>query len=329
MGNDLQSSGRQRAKLWSYPRHEAFESKLRERVARYFNKKGYPVQKKYPFILKERKSWPSNIILQEVVDYINAEKDLRAKQRIGFPLHKYLHHGLSSQALLFNLIGPLIIRNDFAAIIRLIANKSIDWPQGKITAHFEVEDRQVFNENYGQPTSIDLEVNNDSGPTLFIEAKFAESEFGGCSVFNRGDCDGRNPLDRLHFCYLHHIGRKYWDLMDKHEILTNEWKNSPICPLSCYYQFYRELLFATHKKGYFILLHDERSPTFFCKGQDGKRGIFAFLVSMLPESLKSNIIDISIQEMFQAISMSGKHYDWTSEFSEKYGMACKESILPP
>jgi hypothetical protein len=35
------------------------------------------------------------------------------EQRKGgnnFPLHKYIQHGLNSQALLFNLIGPLLTR---------------------------------------------------------------------------------------------------------------------------------------------------------------------------------------------------------------------------
>ncbi len=222
--------------------------------------------------------------------------------------------------MLFNLVGPLVTRNNLEPIISVIKAKGIDWQGSNVTGHFEVEDRNVFNEDYGQPTSIDLVVENESGPKLFIEAKFVEREFGGCSVFGRGDCDGRNPVRNFSLCYLHHIGRKYWDLIREHQILNQAWMASPVCPLANYYQFFREMLFALHQRGLFILLHDERNPTFSCKGPDGVRGIFTFLVSMLPKELRSSVIEISTKELFQSILKSGRHTDWIGEFAEKYGM---------
>jgi POLQ-like helicase len=322
----LTNSIRQRANCWPFPRHDVFELELRHRVASFFRNKGYQVQKKYPFILAEWKQWSSNIILSEVTDFINREKEERVNQRIGFPLHKYLHHGLSSQAMLFNLVGPLITRLDFEPIRKTILAKGIGWHGHNIRASFEVEDRKVFNEDQGQPTSIDIVVENDSDRSLFIEAKFVEREFGGCSVFHRGDCDGRNPSKSMSLCYLHHIGRKYWDLIKEYQILNQAWIDGPICPLASYYQFFRELLFALHHDGVFVLLYDARNPTFSCDGPDGTRGIFAFLVSMLPSNFRSRVIGITIQELFQAVCTDPIHADWVSEFAEKYGISCTGEI---
>ena len=82
----------------------------------------------------------------------------------------------------------------------------------------EYEDRSIFKEDQGQPTSIDLVITSpDDVPEIFIEAKFVEQEFGGCSVFQSGDCDGRNPAVNHELCYLHHIGRQYWSLMQQNQ----------------------------------------------------------------------------------------------------------------
>lgn len=320
----MQTSSRNRAISWPYPRHEDFESELRGRAAAFFRARGYPVRKKYPFILADWEQWPSNIILGNVAAYVRREKEHRAEQGIGFPLHHYLHHGLSSQAMLFNLVGPLVLENDFEPIRSVLAAKGTAWGGDVVSARFEIEDRTVFNEAYGQPTSVDVVVSDGTSSDLFVEAKFVEREFGGCSVFKRGDCDGRNPSERFSLCYLHHIGRTYWPLLQSHGILTPAWSASPVCPLSVYYQFFREVLFALHRNGLFVLLHDERNPTFCCSGPDGDRGLFPFLVAMLPPEIRSRVISISVQDVFQAVvtgsGRDGRHKDWTGAFAEKYGM---------
>ena len=134
-----------------------------------------------------------------------------------FPLHKYLHHGLSSQAMAFNLIGPLITRNDYEPLIQIIQENGIENGKHIDSAIFEYEDRSVFNEDSGQPTSIDIVLTDSKRtPVFFIESKLVEKEFGGCSVFSEGDCNGENPISNKEQCYLHFIGRKYWELMDKY-----------------------------------------------------------------------------------------------------------------
>ena len=103
----------------------------------------------------------------------------------------------------------------------------------------------IFIEDTGQPTSIDLAIRGQAGSrTLFVEAKLVEKEFGGCSVFENGDCDGRNPSEDFELCYLHHLGRRYWELLDKHGFLNRSAFSGRVCPLASYYQFFRELLFA-------------------------------------------------------------------------------------
>ena len=226
----MKGSPQQRADSWPYARHEVFESKLRKQAAAFFRKKGYAVQAKYAYILADLADWPRNILLKEVADYIVDEKKRREEQRVGFPLHKYLHHGLSSQAMLFNLVGPLVVRNDLEPVLAVVRQPGIWRSRAKAVARFEVEDRGVFNEDFGQPTSIDLVVEQEGSRKLFIEAKFVEREFGGCSVFSRGDCDGRNPGSDISSCYLQHIGRKYWALMQKHGVLTEPWQDESGLP---------------------------------------------------------------------------------------------------
>jgi POLQ-like helicase len=114
-------SSRSLANTWPYPRHMAFEKQLRTAAQNWFKNKGYPVRPKMPYLLDSWDNWSRNIILPEVADYVKKERAERATIK-GFPLHKYIHHGLSSQAMLFNLIGPLIVRQDLNPL-RLLSSK--------------------------------------------------------------------------------------------------------------------------------------------------------------------------------------------------------------
>jgi hypothetical protein len=250
-------NSRQKSKEWIYPRHSKFEEELRNSSSEWFLKNGFNVHSKMPYCLDSLENWKNNIILSEVANYIENFKNDREKDSKPFPLHKYAHHGLSSQAMVFNLIGPLITRNDLSPLTDLLEAKGIS--DNIVDAQFEYEDRDVFNEDTGQPTSIDLvlfDINNK--PKVFIESKFVEAEFGGCSVFTKGDCAGGNPINDLQECFLHFIGRKYWDLIEKHGF-KEKLGNEKICILVNYYQFFREILLSIEKDGVFVLLYDERS----------------------------------------------------------------------
>ena len=315
----VDGSSRRRALQWPYQSHEKYEVLLREAAHIWYAGKGIQTQPKYPYILSEWSSWPKNIIVPEVVTYIAGQREQCQAERKPFPLHKFVHHGLSSQALLFNLIGPMVVRHDLAPLLTALAAAGVTWPAGDATATFELADRTVFNEDTGQPTSIDLvlEGNKASHP-LFVECKFVEREFGGCSVFARGDCEGRNPVGNLSECYLHFLGRRYWDRLDQHGFLDTPLFSSAICPLATYYQFFREVLFALHKSGYFVLLYDERNPTFVRGGSSSGRGLLPFLLSTLPETAQPHVKSLTIQSLFEAIVEGGRQSDWTDDFAEKY-----------
>ena len=314
-------SSRALARTWPYPRYEPFERELRQTAKDWFKDKGFPVHRRYAFVLDDLKNWRRNIILSDVGDYIESEMLRRQKNRQGFPLHKYVHHGLSSQAMLFNLVGPLIVRNDLSPLEQALAAKGVTWPTGQVEAVLEEEDRDVFNEDSAQPTSIDLVIRSEDGSAgIFIECKFVEKEFGGCSVFGRGNCDGQNPASQFERCYLHHIGRKYWTHMGANGLLVGPLKDSPICPLANYYQFFREVLFALSKGGVFVLLHDPRNPTFVADGPYGQRGLLPFLTSLLPANVRSKVKAVTVQDVFEAVKKSGRHNDWTDEFAAKYGL---------
>jgi len=262
-----------------------------------------------------------NLICEDVADYIRQEQE-RHLGEDSFPLHKYLHHGLSSQAMAFNLIGPLVVRNDLEPLKIAIERLGVEWPGGDVEAVFEHDDRSVFNEDNGQPTSIDI-ILSGSCNSLFIEAKLVEREFGGCSVFAGGDCEGRNPYpDRLGECYLHHIGRKYWQRLEELGFSEAALANGEICPFANYYQFFREAMFAFAKQGTFILLHDARNPAFLRSTDDGMAhgGLWPFLYEAIPQNLRHRVGRLTIQMIVGAIQESGGHEDWIGDFKKKYGL---------
>lgn len=305
---------------WSFPRHRDYERELRKTAASWFADKSLDVQRKYAYILVKHDLWPQNIILPEVIRYIQGEKKRSEEQKKSYPLHRYLHHGLSSQAMLFNLVGPLIVRQDFEPLKIAFEHQGIPWPVGKITAEFEFDDRSVFNENRGQPTSIDLLIRNESSdPKIFVEAKLVEKEFGGCSLFAGGDCDGRNPAKDFSKCFLHHIGRSYWALMKKHGFLDGPLTQDNTCIMASYYQFFREVLLAFESEGSFVLLCDRRSPAFAYGDGDAQRGLFPFLASLLPQPARDRVKLVAIQDIVSAIRKTKRH-EWIGEFEKKYGI---------
>lgn len=311
----------QRARTWPYKRYGEFERELRKAAAEWFSRKGFKTHPRRSYSLRTRDDWPQNIICPDVVDYIRQE----AERHLGknpFPLHQYIHHGLSSQAMVFNLIGPLIVRGDLEPLRNALERSGIAWPGADVTAEFEYDDRGVFNEDSGQPTCFDVALFGQGRP-VFIESKLVEREFGSCSVFLRGDCDGRNPfLYGLDGCYLHHIGRQYWNRMTEFGFQEANLSSGHICPLSAYYQFFRELLFAFTKGGCFVLLHDERNPAFLKVSKGRKEaGLWSFLTTSVPARLAPNVGRVTIQQVADTIDESGRHHDWIGEFKAKYGIA--------
>lgn len=310
-------SSKQRAKNWPTPRHTEFVKTLRKASGKWFNEKNFKVHSKMPYCLDDYENWSKNIILEEVADYIKMRKSVAESSQEPYPLHKYIHHGLSSQAMLFNLTGPLITRNDLSVLSQLFKQKGI--PTNFDGAKYEFADRTVFNEDTGQPTSIDLVLTEGNTPCVFIESKFVETEFGGCSVFADGDCAGENPVNKLGNCFLHFIGRKYLDKLEQHNF-TDKLKNEMLCPLINHYQFFREILFSIDKQGYFVLLYDERSTVFNYTVNNAPIGLMPLLMQFIPEEHKSKIAMITVQEVVEAIKDSGRHNDWIEEFELKYGL---------
>lgn len=114
-------------------------------------------------MLASRRDWQQNIILPEDTDYIEEEMAIRNLRCVGFARHNSLHHGLSSQTMIFNLLGPLVVRNDLELLKPIFEDQGISWPSDLCKASFEYENRAVFNEDYGQPTSIDWILRSDPG----------------------------------------------------------------------------------------------------------------------------------------------------------------------
>jgi len=313
-------SSRRLSQTWPFERHNKFERKLRSAASKWFSSRGFTTQINKSYCLKSYEEWYQNIICTDVVDYIRNENE-RYKGKEPFPLHKSLHHGLSSQAMLFNLLGPLIVRDDLEPLQIAIERAGTTWPAGKVSYRFECSDRTVFNEDIGQPTSIDLAISGKIS-NLFIEAKLVEKEFGICSIYKGDDCDGRNPIKYgFDGCYLHHIGRRYWEWMEEFGFDKTVPSTGSICPFVSYYQFFREVLFSLVKGGNLVLLDDERSPTFFKDTEDGKEsGLWPFLIGSAPTGYSSDFGRITIQQLVSIIDDSRRHNDWINKFKIKYGI---------
>jgi len=343
-GKEMTNKQLQRAaaRTWPYGTHRGYEAGLRRAAALWFAGKGAQTAPGRPYCLARHDMWRENIILPEVADYVAAEHARRQGDN-GFPLHQWVHHGLSSQAMVFNLIGPLIVRGDLGPLQVAVGRAGIGWPGGTARACFEHSDCAMFNEDPGHPTSIDVVVEGQGG-NLYIESKMVERGFGGCSVFADGDCEGMNPYpDRPGACYLHHIGRKYWTMMAEMGFgmgaggpgprcgqvadpnvgpmagSSPNLTTGPVCPFASYYQFYREVMFAIASGGSFVLLHDDRNPAFL-KTADGHppRGLWPFLVDSIPPNLRDRVGRITMQSVVQAIDESGRHADWIGDFRAKY-----------
>jgi hypothetical protein len=303
-----------------FARYRDYRKSVAATAAAWFKARGLSVSPKYPYCLAAREQWTHNIVLPEVVEYVEQQRRLRAACCQSFALHKYVHHGLSSQAMLFNLVGPLIVRNDLHPLRTAFTAAGIPWPAGTIRASLEIEDRQMFNERQAQPTSIDLVLEGEAAPALFVEAKFVEQEFGGCSVFEDGDCSGLNPANAFNRCYLHRIGRTYWERLDQLGFLTSAMTEGSICPLANYYQFFREVVFAIQKGGHFVLLFDGRSPVFFRAGAEGDAGLMLLLSAFVPEEHCARLHAVTIQAVASAVRQTGRHADWIGSFEAKYGL---------
>lgn len=272
-----------------------------------------------PYCLAQHEDWHDNIIDDEAIRFVENEIERNRQARTPFPLHKYVHHGLSSQVMLFNLVGPMAGRKDIRPLKLTLAEVGVPWPEGD-RVEMEYEDRDVFDERQVQPTSIDLVLGDPNVPNaIFIECKLVETGFGGCGVFADGDCDGANPSDDYELCYLHRVGRRYLNHMHVQGLLDTKLATDTYCAFVNHYQFYRELLMTLDKQGYFVLLGDARSPVFLTEDETGRRGLWRLLVSLLPDEIKSRVAFIPIHRIIEHAEEIGGH-DWTVAFRKKYGL---------
>ena len=300
---------------------DAFVNGLRRAAAAWFAERGYQVDPKHPYCLADHDDWPQNIIDKKVVEYVEHWRD---KRRLCTgkepPLHKYLHHGLSSQAMVLNLVGPLIVGNDLSPLLSVLEAHGMSHLDGHVTPVLEYEDISVFREVGHQPTSLDLVLKDQSGPRVFVEAKLSEPGFGGCSVHHRGACDGQNPVSDLSRCYLHQKKKRlYWKLLDEQGFLDGPIADDPFCVLAEHYQFFRELCFAIHFGGRFVVLADERNPSFFGSDAATDHGLIGSLLRMVPAGLHAQVSQVSVQQVVAAIKGMGRP-PWISEFEAKYGL---------
>lgn len=180
---------------WQYDSFQAFRKQQNKIATQYFTNKGFQVQPKKTYSLSGRTEWSKNIILESVYQYIDVKKSEAKDNKDAYHLHKDLHHGLSSQAMLFNLFGDAVVKKDYKFFQEVFQSTGIQI-DSKYELKFEHCDRKTFIEKTQQPTSFDFAVYDKTGihKNIFVEAKYVETEFGGCSAIKGGECDGLNPI---------------------------------------------------------------------------------------------------------------------------------------
>jgi hypothetical protein len=303
-----------------YRERAAFERRLRQVAAEWLKARGFPQRPRTPYVLEGRDRWRDNIIVPEVARYIEAKLSTETSAGRRHSLHRWVHDGLSSQAMLFNLVGPLIVTGDFSPLRQAFVAAGLPFPVGQVCAEFEYQDPGVFSERVPQPTSIDLMVaGRTDRARLFVEAKLTERGFGGCSVFGRKGCDGSNPAADVAKCYLHQAGRLYWEVLRQQGFTDGLTAGHRRCVLADHYQFFREVCFALAKGGVFVLLMDERNPLFAHRRSDQEPNLMDRLCGMVPANLRERVTKISVQQIVAAIKESPDHR-WVAAFEEKYGL---------
>ena len=101
-----------------------FIKQQRLKAGKYFESMGASVKDRTPYLLRSHDDWPRNIIVPEVAAFIAD----RIQRREGhFALHTYVHHGLSSQAFLWNLLGPLAAGGRVDILTEIVA---LAFPEG-------------------------------------------------------------------------------------------------------------------------------------------------------------------------------------------------------
>ena len=305
--------------------YKAFETELQTAAAAWFSKKGHAVREGMDYCLSEPYLWHHNIILPEVVRLIHRTSQTWKARNPGLDgcLHGFLYHGLSSQAMGFNLLGPLVVRKDLGPLKDAFTAIGGKWPLSSPYSHFEYFNRRVFGERHGVPTCLDFALTNRN-TGLFIEVTLAEPGFDGCSFHKDGLCDGKNPcaFGKIAECPLTLKGRTYWERMEKFGLGEAALIDGDTCPFVNHYQFFQELMFALASGGVFTLLYDERSPVFIRRDCDGNLvgGLCKRLSEVLPKHVWSRVAALSVQGVVLAIEATGRHKDWIGSFKEKYGI---------
>lgn len=329
-------------------RHRTFRRPLEHAASRFFRDRGVPTIRSRPYIPLQPSrraaaaaaedpipsaSWHVNMLDAEVISAIEGWRCATEELQGNVALHGFLHHGLSSQAMAFNLVGHLLARDDVDALEGAFAAVGVPWPGPGATATLEYEDRAVFHEKQNQPTSIDLVIRPKSGasnPSIFVEVKLVEEGFGGCSQVQSRQgrpavCSGDNPLRALggcaSVCPLSRIGRTYWQRLEEQGVLTEAHRAASRCPMADDYQFFRELGFALHRGGHFVLLVDARNPAFVAQPDDPARaGARDRLTKDLPAAIRANVRLVTVQDAVEAIRATGRHRDWIERFAAKYAL---------
>ncbi len=305
---------------WKRPvRFQAYRRRLEGAAARYFAERGLPVRARAPWILADAERWADNLIDPAWAGLVAAEQARHAAAGEGFPLHRHAHHGLSSQAMLFNLVLPLLAADDLDALAPAFAGAP--WPGPGARARLECSDRATFAEDRGQPTSFDLCIEGPGGPPLFVEAKLAEPGFGGCSLLAGGDCAGANPAADPRRCPLHRLGRRYWERLDALGFLDGPIAEGPACALGPWYQFFREAAFALLHGGHYVLLVHDHNPAFQRTGPGGgAEGLWPWLRSLVPPAHRPRLHRVTLQQVAEVLAATGRHDAWLPAFRARYAL---------
>ena len=255
------------------------------------------------YVIDGRENWSLNL-MPGIRPYF---MDLVGRRLLA--LHKDRNSGRSSQIMLMNLVGPLLVQGQLAALKPMFEERGLLWPSDDVAAVFEYESRSVLNEcGPGKPTSMDLAI-LATRPELLLECKLTEDRFGACSAAE--SCTRRNPRDNFDRCYWHLRGRHYWLHLDRFGFLDLPAWHTPECPLAANYQFFRELLFAQRLGAPYVLL---RHADNYLIGD-----LVDDLRDSVPATMQSRVFVLTIQSLFRLLTVVAGDA-WGEEFALRYAL---------
>ncbi len=136
----------------------------------------------------------------------------------------------------------------------------------------------------------------------------------------QGLADGKNPVDELSRCYLHHWGDNITGAIEETWIPRKGFDGHRlICPLAIYYQYFRRVLFAIESLEILCCCTVKEIQHSTVIIELGSRLIYRFVYLPTRRFEIKNTCSISLQKIILSFEKN-ENFDWIEDFKNKYAI---------